>query len=416
MDDKNQIKKDTLIKSSSKIAEEISNLNNPRSKVTHRVNIDDPNSKNNEDLFERVIDLSKNGEENKPTENNIISKTEHEEVIIPDLKIDDKPQNIEVEAPNVEQEEDDINVDDYLMDDSPNHNKQGFWNRIRGGYSSIVDNEIFDTFSTNSKRRIMILIAVLIMIIIFCSCFYVAYIVSGGSFFNSKTSSSTTVSTINEDSVNKAFDGVWGDLTTKIEDDAKNTSSTTSSTSTKETIKVKPDTRPFSEKSMTDIVLDGSEDLPGTINLYRIYSLAISNYNYSTSDKEGSIFMTKYGWKEGIISTLTGTYNNSKYTINEILSRLPESQIEAAYADRNWYFNYIGCRVKELENKVTLSDGKATLYSVICYNSKKYKNDTTGFIVSKFARKNIFGVLEIIGKNDLDLIKSLTVSALKKFD
>ena len=439
-----------LLKGSSNVVNDISNKTNPTSKVTHKVSIDDPYSKGDDDIFDRdlIIDYPADKESNVvdttpeiDTINNNISDSGNTKSfindendtskLIPDftskseeasatlnLKMNNKS---EAADKNIGLENDNVDESVYKLDDEDSSViPQGILSRLHDGYENIVDNDLFDTFSPDSKRRIMIIIGIVVLIFMLCLCAFVSQYLTGSTFFNilQTRSSSTQISTIDED-VNNAFSGIWGDLTNQI-DQSKSISnsnqSNTISTSSKEQIIIKKIVKPYNERYISDIAFDGSEEFIGSFILYRQFLMTLQNYNYSSTNKTGSEFMNKYAWKEGIITTLSGSYNGAKYTVNQVLSRMPVDNAIAAIKDDSSNFNYVGCRVFELENTVTTSEGIVKLFKVVCYNSSKYKNDPNGFLISKFAKKDIFGIIDIIGRSDLDLLKDITSKALTKLD
>lgn len=403
-------KKDTYIKSSSEVANAISQKPNPTSKVTHRVKVDDPYADLDQDIFERSLNLDDQNKANTAE----FELPKKDEDIIPSIETSKDKIN---DSKNSDLSSEIIDEGIYQTDDEIQHTDSSFMQRLRNSMGYVVDNEIFDTFSSDSKRRIMIIIGIIFAIILLCLCALIASNISGSNFVNifqnTKTSSKSTISTIDED-VNKSFDGIWGDLSGQISQSS--TTTTTSTSSTKETIKIKKDYIPYEQRSLAYLSFDGTDPILGNFILYKQFTLSLKNYDYSSTNKSGSTFMNKYGWTEGVITTLSGTYNNSKYTINQVLSRMPAANASAAVKDAGFNFNYVGCKVFELENTIGESEEQAYLYKVVCYDSNKYKNDTNGFLVAKFAKNNVLGIIDIIGKNDLDLLKSVTKEALKKFD
>jgi len=446
-------KKDTLIKSTSTVANDINNKVNPTSKVTHKVKIDDPYSQEHADIFDRDISLDYNGNDKfkedyskLSTQSSIVNETSNQALentgntkefevekistnlnsdIIPNIspvasQTNDKIDRLETELqPKVMDDEIDENI--YKLDDDDSSIKpQGLLERLQNGYENVIDNDLFETFSGDSKRRLMIIIGIVVLVLMLCFCAFISQSLTGSTFFSmlQNRSSTSKLETIDED-VNSAFSGIWGDLSNQIDNSASASASNQSNSNTvssKEQIIIKKIDKPYAERFLSDIAFNGTEEFIGSFILYKQFLLSLTSYNQSSTNKSGSEFMSKYGWKEGIITTLSGTYNGSKYTINQVLSRMPETSAVSALNDLGSNFNYIGCRVFELENNVESTNGTVKLFKVVCYNSSKYKNDPNGFLISKFAKKDIFGVIDIIGKSDIDLIKNITKITLSKLD
>lgn len=398
--------KDSLLKGASNVADDsINHLKSTDNKVTHRVDIKG-DAATEPDLFDRELPLEV---EDSLSSTGNTAKFEPEKLdetiaVSPGLS-----SRVEVEEPIIDHEA--YTVADYDMDETK---KPSFWKRLRSTFNNAVDPDIFDSFAVNSRRRIMLIIGIVIMVALVCTCiwvsFYLSNILNGGSSKSSSTATSNA--TINDDQ-NSNFSGLWGGFGSISTSTA---TSVSSGASTKEVITIKPNDKPFEQKDISDLVLDTSEAIPGKFSIYKRSYLKLTDYNYSYSDTTGSTVMTKYGWKSGFISVLSGSNGNNSYQINQVLSRVPESSIPGILDDPQINFNYAGCKVFDLENVVEVTDGTARLYKVVCFGSSKYSTNSNGFLMARYARKNIYGVIETIGTNDLTFIRTLVKLSMSKLD
>ncbi len=414
MDNNNQLKSNTTpsasdnnTKRQENLLKVASNVADGNTKVTHRVDIpktDKVNPDTSVEVKDKDIADKINEAFGQRSQEVVDAEILHHDIVIED--------DIDTNSPSIPDtvEAFDRNVESTITDESDL--QPSFISRL----GNIFDLSAFDVIPDNTRRMLTVVLGIIITIIILICCFYTYGLINRTSGVSTRTSSTisgstqiNTITSISEDT--NIFSGLFGESSTTSVSAMSNTSSVTS-----EQIIYKKENIPYSERLMSDLVLDSTEEVleKSGFKLNRLTKLTVNDFSLSNTNLTGTNVMNSYGMTDSIAAVYYGPCGGkNKCQINQIVSKISGSG-STFISDRDTNFLYEGCIVKELENKVYLTLGNSKLYEVLCYSSKKYYNNTSGFIVAKYTNRDAVGSLEFFGTKDLGFIRDITEEAVNK--